>query len=263
VCYCRISTRLRELLGFDDDVVADLVFNTLEQHSSSAGKEVRGGASQIVKPLDPRELQINLTGFLEKQARPFVLELWQMLLSAQSNPTGIPQALLDAKKAELLAAQQAAQQQAAALQAQARAAAGLPPMAAAAPVATPAQPAVPGKRASRFGPPPTVSASMPHRQHAAHRMRLLPSFAYPLPFLLLLPSSIRHACALPKALGTHCLSFLLFPEWTVVGARPPCSPPSQPFPSKCFCRLCTQLPTAAGCWFHGPDAFALSTFFFC
>jgi len=151
-----IVSRIRDMLGFDDEVVADLVVNTLEQHSGAGGKDVRGGASALTPPLDPRELQINLTGFLEKNARPFVLELWKMLLSAQASSMGIPQALLDAKKAELQAVQQAAQQQALAQAAAARAAAGLPPITAQAqaPVAS-----VPGKRPSRFGPPPTPAAA--------------------------------------------------------------------------------------------------------
>ena len=43
-----------------------------------------------------------LTGFLNsKNARIFVGELWEHLLSAQTNPTGIPKAFLDQKKEEL------------------------------------------------------------------------------------------------------------------------------------------------------------------
>ena len=48
-------------------------------------------------------MQINLTGFLNgKNARIFMGELWSMLDSAQQNESGIPQALLDSKKEEIV-----------------------------------------------------------------------------------------------------------------------------------------------------------------
>ena len=48
-----------------------------------------------------KELQISLTGFLDKDAAPFCQTLWKLCLSAQSNEHGIPKELLEAKKAEL------------------------------------------------------------------------------------------------------------------------------------------------------------------
>ena len=56
---------------------------------------------------NPRELQLNLTGFLEKKAGPFVAELWEQLHEAAAAPNGIVPSLLEARKAELLRAQQA------------------------------------------------------------------------------------------------------------------------------------------------------------
>lgn len=51
---------------------------------------------------DPKKIQINLTGFLQgKNAREFMAELWALLISAQENPAGIPDSLLDLKKEEL------------------------------------------------------------------------------------------------------------------------------------------------------------------
>lgn len=53
---------------------------------------------------DPKDMQINLTGFLNgKNARVFIGALWGHLLSAQENDMGVPEAFLEAKKAELLA----------------------------------------------------------------------------------------------------------------------------------------------------------------
>ncbi|CEO98421.1 hypothetical protein PBRA_006535 [Plasmodiophora brassicae] len=74
-----ISQRITDLLGIEDDVVVNLCFNMLES----------GGTS-----LDPREIQINLTGFLGTNAAVFVTELWNLLLEAQDAPGGIPVTLL-------------------------------------------------------------------------------------------------------------------------------------------------------------------------
>lgn len=62
--------------------------------------------------MDPVNIQINLTGFLERNTPTFMAELWRLLISAQSNYSvdangkpllGVPQELLDEKKAEILA----------------------------------------------------------------------------------------------------------------------------------------------------------------
>ena len=47
-------------------------------------------------------LQIQLTGFLDKDTAKFCRELWLLCLSAQSNPQGVPKELLEAKKLELI-----------------------------------------------------------------------------------------------------------------------------------------------------------------
>jgi serine/arginine repetitive matrix protein 1 len=47
-------------------------------------------------------MQINITGFLNgKNARVFMKELWELLLSAQDNIGGIPTAFLEKKKEEI------------------------------------------------------------------------------------------------------------------------------------------------------------------
>lgn len=51
---------------------------------------------------DIKVLQIQLTGFLDKDTAKFCKELWSLCLSAQSNPQGVPQELLEAKKLELI-----------------------------------------------------------------------------------------------------------------------------------------------------------------
>lgn len=47
-------------------------------------------------------MQINLTGFLNgKNARLFMGELWELLLSAQASDTGIPESFVQQKKEEI------------------------------------------------------------------------------------------------------------------------------------------------------------------
>lgn len=49
-----------------------------------------------------KELQIQLTGFLDKDTSKFCKELWSLCLSGQENPQGVPKELLEAKKLELM-----------------------------------------------------------------------------------------------------------------------------------------------------------------
>jgi hypothetical protein len=55
------------------------------------------------KTPDPKVMQINLTGFLESAAAPFMTSLWTLLVSAQNEIGGIPTEILEKKKAELKA----------------------------------------------------------------------------------------------------------------------------------------------------------------
>ncbi|XP_028847037.1 serine/arginine repetitive matrix protein 1 isoform X4 [Denticeps clupeoides] len=80
-----ITQRVTEILGFEDDVVIEFIFNQLEE-----------------KNPDSKMMQINLTGFLNgKNAREFMKDLWPLLLSAQENIAGIPTAFLEQKKEEI------------------------------------------------------------------------------------------------------------------------------------------------------------------
>jgi len=74
-----IAKRVTELLGgLEDEVLIGLVYNELEQ-----------------KDVDPKQIQINLTGFLEKNTSLFMKELWTLLASAQQTKGGVPQQFLD------------------------------------------------------------------------------------------------------------------------------------------------------------------------
>ncbi|KAF3481605.1 uncharacterized protein GIQ15_04364 [Arthroderma uncinatum] len=81
-----IAEKISVILGNEDDVVIELCFNLLE-----------GSRFPNIK-----HLQINLTGFLEKDTAKFCKDLWNLCLSAQDSPQGVPKELLEAKKLELL-----------------------------------------------------------------------------------------------------------------------------------------------------------------
>ncbi|KAB5536661.1 PWI domain-containing protein [Coniochaeta sp. 2T2.1] len=81
-----IAGKVTEILGTEDDVVIELIFNLIE---TTRNPDIKG-------------LQIQLTGFLDKDTAPFCKELWTLLLSAQTSPQGVPKELLEAKKLELI-----------------------------------------------------------------------------------------------------------------------------------------------------------------
>lgn len=75
-----IATRVTELLGFEDEVLINFIYGLLDK-----------------KVVNGKEIQIAITGFMEKNTVKFMKELWTLLLSAQSNSSGVPQQFLDAK----------------------------------------------------------------------------------------------------------------------------------------------------------------------
>ncbi|KAL5218018.1 hypothetical protein ABZP36_018702 [Zizania latifolia] len=79
-----IATRATELLGFEDEVLINFIYGLLEE-----------------KEADGKKIQIQLTGFMEKNTVKFMKELWSLLLSAQQNASGVPQQFLDEKEAEI------------------------------------------------------------------------------------------------------------------------------------------------------------------
>lgn len=83
------------ILGFEDDIVVEYVQGMLEDREQPFP--------------DPRKMQVYLTGFLEARTAGFMEQLWTHLLSAQANPSGISQQMLDKRKAEIV--EQSAQAQ--------------------------------------------------------------------------------------------------------------------------------------------------------
>ncbi|TQV97253.1 PWI domain mRNA processing protein [Cordyceps javanica] len=81
-----IASRISEILGNEDDVVIEMCFNLVDGPRYP----------------DIKALQIQLTGFLDKDTATFCRELWKLFLSAQDSPQGVPKELLEAKKLELM-----------------------------------------------------------------------------------------------------------------------------------------------------------------
>jgi hypothetical protein len=54
-----------------------------------------------VQSVDPKKLQLNLRGFLNRQAATFMSELWNLLLDAQRQPHGVPSLLVQDVKEQL------------------------------------------------------------------------------------------------------------------------------------------------------------------
>eukprot|EP01036_Dinobryon_divergens_P031019 gene31019-40354_t len=84
-----VHEKIIELLGFEDDILINLVNNMLQ------GGELEG-----------KKLQLDVTGFLGKQTGAFVEELWAFLVDAQNQPNGIPSAFIQKKKQEIINRQQ-------------------------------------------------------------------------------------------------------------------------------------------------------------
>eukprot|EP00906_Rhabdomonas_costata_P008425 RCo012010 len=84
-----VTRRITEMLGVEDDILTGTVFNHLEAETT-----------------DPRQMQVELTGFLGRHAAPFMGELWALLISAQDHG-GIPKEFLDQTRQEIIAQQEA------------------------------------------------------------------------------------------------------------------------------------------------------------
>lgn len=107
-----IATRTTELLGFEDEVLINFIYGLLDQkvlHLVYILLQFLDFEPRIeccfwiliAQLVDGKKIQIQLTGFMEKNTVKFMKELWGLLLSAQENASGVPQQFLDAKEKEM------------------------------------------------------------------------------------------------------------------------------------------------------------------
>ena len=84
-----IERRVTQLLGDEDEIVNEYCVAQLEAYDP------------VDRSVDPRELQVNLEGFLGiDSSAVFMSELWNLLLSAQSSSSGVPEELIEQQKRE-------------------------------------------------------------------------------------------------------------------------------------------------------------------
>mmetsp|Transcript_14871 Transcript_14871/g.47835 ORF Transcript_14871/g.47835 Transcript_14871/m.47835 type:complete len:133 (-) Transcript_14871:125-523(-) len=76
-----ITEQVSEYLGFEDEVVIGYVESQLRETDGAR--------------VDPKKMQLSLTGFLEANTPPFMRDLWALLVSAQENEHGIPIKVVD------------------------------------------------------------------------------------------------------------------------------------------------------------------------
>ena len=90
-----VTKKVTAYLGLEDDIVINMVMAELEKEDEP----------------DPRRMQVNLTGFLERNTGAFMGELWSMCISAQANfaidergkaVKGMPAQLLKEKEDEIM-----------------------------------------------------------------------------------------------------------------------------------------------------------------
>ncbi|KAF7986333.1 hypothetical protein HWV62_35316 [Athelia sp. TMB] len=82
-----IAKKVVELVGFEDEVVVEYAMGLLEDKQEPN--------------IDPKKMQINLTGFLTKDTPSFMVALWSLLLEAQESPAGVPRTFVEQKKEEM------------------------------------------------------------------------------------------------------------------------------------------------------------------
>lgn len=79
------SSKLVELFaGLEDEVLINYVNAFIDQEA-----------------VDPQDMLIAVNDMLERDAAPFMTELWEMLVEAQKSPSGIPPSLIQAARADV------------------------------------------------------------------------------------------------------------------------------------------------------------------
>jgi len=65
-----INNKISDMLGFEDEIVINTAINILNTYVDDP------------KGPCPKQMQIQLTGFLERKSLPFMQDLWKLLLEA-------------------------------------------------------------------------------------------------------------------------------------------------------------------------------------
>ena len=84
----------------EDDIVSNLVVNELEEYQNATFGEVFCPKKLQVRITGNPTLYLLFVGFLEDKAPIFMQELWDLLLSAEKEESGIPPGLIMEKHLE-------------------------------------------------------------------------------------------------------------------------------------------------------------------
>lgn len=75
----RAADKVTEILGFEDEICLEFLFSLFEDE-----------VCVLLTQPDPKQIFIKMSGFLAESTFKFMKQLWELLLSAQDSPYGIP-----------------------------------------------------------------------------------------------------------------------------------------------------------------------------
>ncbi|KAL7716062.1 Serine/arginine regulated nuclear matrix protein [Entamoeba marina] len=86
-----VTNKITEILQVEDEIVIETVMSFIETNGNET---------------DPRDLQLDISAFLEDKTEEFTKELWDLCLLAEKSKDGIPEFLVTAAEERLLKEQQ-------------------------------------------------------------------------------------------------------------------------------------------------------------
>ncbi len=101
-----ITNEITSLLGFEDEIVTNTVINlfglsTTDDGTSNADHNLMS-SQQLNEMVDPKQAHVVLSGFFnEDAALQFCVTLWDYMIDASQQATGIPRQIIEAKKLQL------------------------------------------------------------------------------------------------------------------------------------------------------------------
>ena len=101
-----ITNEITSLLGFEDEIVTNTVINLFGLSTTDDGTSGSDHNSmsnqQLNEMVDPKQAHVVLSGFFnEDVALQFCVTLWDYMIDASQQPTGIPRQIIEAKKRQL------------------------------------------------------------------------------------------------------------------------------------------------------------------
>ena len=101
-----INNEITSLLGFEDEIVTNTVINLFglcsTDDSALNTDSSNTNSQQMNETIDPKQAHVVLSGFFnEEVAFQFCIKLWDYMIDASQQPTGIPRQIIEAKKLQL------------------------------------------------------------------------------------------------------------------------------------------------------------------